>query len=363
MNTNSIQYFFAASNSYDGFVSYFEKIFSPPDFERIYILKGGPGTGKSSFIKGVLDKFSTKNVKAEAVLCSSDPKSFDGLILEKEGKKIGIIDGTAPHSTDPIYPGAVEKIINLGDSWNESLLKNNSEKIKELSNCKKKYYNNAYQYLSVAKRCADIVYSEISSIISEEYVLEINSILNELQAENGEKNIKLKSAFGKHGFFDLNTFESGETKHIYVVGIYGSEYFFMNAIKNLLDFRSVNYTISPSPLDSKKTDVIFLETNKLCICAGNKSRKENDTVIDVSKYIDVKKFEFIRNNLETLYKEKEAMLWCATDEFKKAYDSHIELEKIYTASMNFKKNKKQLDKVCSEISSILFPEDLTDKIS
>ena len=80
-------------------------------------------------------------------------------------------------------------------------------------------------------------------------------------------------------------------------------------------------------------------------------------MIDVSRFIDVKKLETMRNKLETLYKEREAMLWCATDEFQKAYEAHMELEKIYTASMNFKKNKKLFDKVCTEIKSILFPED------
>ena len=49
------------------------------------------------------------------------------------------------------------------------------------------------------------------------------------------------------------------------------------------------------------------------------------------------------------------MLWCATDEFKKASDAHFELEKIYTAAMNFKKNKKLFEKVRSEITEILFP--------
>ena len=153
MKDTSIQYFFAASNSYDGFVSYFDEIFSPKKYEKIYILKGGPGTGKSNFIKNVLEKFKSQEITAEGILCSSDPNSFDGLILERNSKKIAIIDGTSPHATEPLYPGAVEKIINLGDSWNELLLKNNTQKIKELCDSKKTYYKNAYQYLSVAKIC------------------------------------------------------------------------------------------------------------------------------------------------------------------------------------------------------------------
>ena len=123
-----------------------------------------------------------------------------------------------------------------------------------------------------------------------------------------------------------------------------------------MNFKSANYTLSPSPLDKNKTDAVFLKSNNLYISTNEKATSEKTTLIDTSKYIDIKKFENTRNKLETLYKEREAMLWCATDEFKKAYDAHMELEKIYIASMNFKKNKKQLDKVSAEIKDILFPE-------
>ena len=139
MNENT-HCFFAASNSYDGFVSYFSEIFSPENYEKIYILKGGPGTGKSSFMKAIINAFKEKEVNYEAIYCSSDPKSLDGLILEHSSKKIAIVDGTAPHSTDPTYPGAIEKIVNLGDFWNEKLLQSNTEKIKELSARKKQFY-------------------------------------------------------------------------------------------------------------------------------------------------------------------------------------------------------------------------------
>lgn len=356
MNGSNIHYFFAAANGYNGFVSYFEKVFSPSEFDKIFILKGGPGTGKSRMMKDVIEKFINEGVICEAVLCSSDPKSLDGIILEREFKKIAIIDGTAPHATDPIYPGVVEKIVNLGDFWNESLLKNNSIKIKELCNCKKNYYYNAYQYLSVAKKFSDIVYKSISSVFLNTHSEVIKTILSDLSEGEGKRKIRLKSAFGKEGFFDIQPIQTNKLKSINIVGIYGSEYLFMNEIYNKINDSNIDFTISPSPLCQDKIDEFFFESNNLRISVGNKIAGENTTIIDTSKFIDIKRFETIRNKLETLYKEREAMLWCATDEFKKAYDVHMELEKLYTASMNFKKNKKMLDKICVEITEILFPE-------
>ena len=44
---------FAAANSGRGFVSFYENIFNAPNIVRRYLIKGGPGTGKSSFMRRV----------------------------------------------------------------------------------------------------------------------------------------------------------------------------------------------------------------------------------------------------------------------------------------------------------------------
>ena len=43
--------YFAAMNGRDGFTSFFEEIFFCDSIKKRYIIKGGPGTGKSSFTK------------------------------------------------------------------------------------------------------------------------------------------------------------------------------------------------------------------------------------------------------------------------------------------------------------------------
>ena len=43
--------YFAASNSGTGFVNYFPRIFGGGACRRLFVVKGGPGTGKSSFMK------------------------------------------------------------------------------------------------------------------------------------------------------------------------------------------------------------------------------------------------------------------------------------------------------------------------
>lgn len=53
--------------------------------------------------------------------CSSDPASLDAIVLHTS--KAIICDGTAPHVMECSYPGVCQKIINLGEYWDEEKLK------------------------------------------------------------------------------------------------------------------------------------------------------------------------------------------------------------------------------------------------
>ena len=117
---------FLAANSPSGFVSFFDELYNPYRNCRAYIIKGGPGTGKSSFMKYIAVKAADRGYEAVLCPCSSDPDSLDGLII-KDLKTV-IIDGTAPHTVEPVYPGACEEIINLGVFWNGDALYKNAEK-------------------------------------------------------------------------------------------------------------------------------------------------------------------------------------------------------------------------------------------
>ena len=81
MKNCDIKYFLAA-NSAEGFVSHFGDCYNPYDGWRAYIIKGGPGTGKSSFMKCVVVKAVDKGYSVELCPCSSDPDSLDGVIIK-----------------------------------------------------------------------------------------------------------------------------------------------------------------------------------------------------------------------------------------------------------------------------------------
>ena len=90
---------FMGANSPIGFCSFFEEIYNPYKNHHPYIIKGGPGTGKSTLMKKVARKAEEKGYETELIYCSSDPQSLDGIIVKDIG--VSVIDGTSPSTKRP----------------------------------------------------------------------------------------------------------------------------------------------------------------------------------------------------------------------------------------------------------------------
>ena len=142
----NIKKYFLGANSSEKFVSHFGDCYLAEQDFRVYIIKGGPGTGKSSLLKRIGAKALDKGLTVDLCPCSSDPDSLDGLILPQ--LKTVLLDGTAPHVVEPKYPGVCEEIVNLGEFWDAEKLKANKEKILLMSAENKLYHKKASAYLS-----------------------------------------------------------------------------------------------------------------------------------------------------------------------------------------------------------------------
>ena len=90
----SIKRVFPGGNTAKGFYSYYDQIIGT-EATRLFIIKGGPGVGKSSFMKKIAQDMTEKGYDVELHQCSSDNGSLDGVVIP--ALKIAMIDGTAPH--------------------------------------------------------------------------------------------------------------------------------------------------------------------------------------------------------------------------------------------------------------------------
>ncbi|MBQ2242394.1 MAG: AAA family ATPase, partial [Clostridia bacterium] len=131
--------FFAASNTEAGFVSYFAENFRRRA-DRCYIIKGGPGTGKSRLMREMGEAWENAGAEVEYYYCSSDPLSLDGLYVNCFGEGIAVMDGTAPHSEDIVNAGMVDNIIDLGRFWDAKILRERRKEISAFGEEKKRAY-------------------------------------------------------------------------------------------------------------------------------------------------------------------------------------------------------------------------------
>ncbi|WP_175989412.1 PRK06851 family protein [Bacillus sp. Marseille-Q1617] len=141
-----VRHYYAGGNTAKGFYSLYDSVLD--GLNRLFILKGGPGTGKSSLMKDIGKRFEEKEIDVEYLHCASDNKSIDGVILPQWG--LGIVDGTAPHIIEPNAPGVIEEYVNLGAAWNSDELAKHKKEILELNEEISRKFQEAYETFAEA---------------------------------------------------------------------------------------------------------------------------------------------------------------------------------------------------------------------
>ncbi len=119
-NTAKPLHFFLGANTPQGFVSRFDQLADRQAGWREFVIKGGPGTGKSTLMRRIAEKAQGRCQGIELIHCSSDVDSLDGVILQDV--KTSIADGTSPHVIEPKFPGAFEQLVDLSSCWDQEQL-------------------------------------------------------------------------------------------------------------------------------------------------------------------------------------------------------------------------------------------------
>lgn len=164
-DTRHIQYFLGA-NSPAGFYSLYDHLLSPERASRFYILKGGPGCGKSTLMGQVARQAEAAGETVEYILCSGDPDSLDAILIPRLGA--AIVDGTAPHVVEPKYPGVVEEYVNLGRGYQRDDLQAVKGEILSCMTGYKACYQRAYRCLGAAAAIAEDLRATLSTPALEE---------------------------------------------------------------------------------------------------------------------------------------------------------------------------------------------------
>ena len=340
----TIKHIFPGGNTSRGFYSFYRYILGQSDARRIICIKGGPGTGKSSLMKKVSEYFNEKGYDIEQHHCSSDNNSLDGIVIKR--LNVAILDATAPHVVDPINPGAVDEVLNMGDCWDEEGFKKYRNTIIDINKKVGKTFKRAYRFFGATKLVYDdwCTYNNEALNINKLNILKENlkeSLFTTPPSNIGFDRHLFATAFTPNGIVTYIENLSSGYKNIYVLkGGPGT------GKSNVLEFLSAEalkrgyyVEIFHTPLIPEKIEHILIPDLNVAILTSNEINNLDlqGTVIDMMDCLNLSILE--ENRAETGYDATEfyTLLNKGLATIKGAKALHDELETYFIPNMNFSK--------------------------
>lgn len=334
-NTHCKKYF-AASNSVHGFVNYFSDIFDQKSCSRIYIIKGGPGTGKSRFMNDAANEAESRGLNVTRYYCSSDANSLDGIIIDE--MKTGILDGTAPHMYEPKLVGACEQIVDLGAFWNQQKLSERRDEIANLMRQKSDAYRKTYSLLAAYGKMIEVEEELTSKCIDRKKLLgAVDRWLHKLPEEKEAKGqIGLCRAVGMNGKSKFDTYEKNARLLFTVTDTYHISHYLMNEIVSGVKKRNNSYIVSYDPLLPNYADAVCLPNAGITFTLGTSEERK----INVKRFVNDAEFKAIRSELKKIEAEAKRIEELAILSFAEIKKYHFTLEEIYMSAMDFHKKEE-----------------------
>lgn len=351
----SAKHFFVCGNTAKGFYNLFTD--NIKGLSKLFILKGGPGTGKSTLMKKIGSEMEKLQYDVEYVHCCSDPDSLDGVIIPKLG--FGIVDGTAPHVIEPTAPGAIEEYVNLGVAWDTDKLATHTKEILDIQSNIKPCYEKAYGEFAKALKVHDewekIYIGNMNFPKANELTKEvINKLLGAIHLN--------KTSTVKHRFFGGSTpygamdFVENITENIakryFIKGRPGSGKSTM--LKKILkesENRGIDTEVYHCGFDPDSLDMLLFPELSLCIFDSTAPHeyfpnRDEDSIIDMYKeLINDQTDELHEKELTDIVTRYKSCVSEGTKHLAIAKKYHDELEKFYIEATDF----TVIDKIYEEI--------------
>jgi len=348
---------FAGNNSSKGFYSYFDYIIEPNDAKRIYILKGGPGVGKSSFMKKFGSKMASQGYGVEYIHCSSDESSLDGVLIPE--LKVAFIDGTAPHIVDPKLPGAVDEIVNLGIYINSKEIEKHKAQIIEINKRISQLYKSAYRYLE----SANLMSEEINSIYDHftdntKFLALCDEVINKLFPKEGTRSKPgsvrkmFTEAYTANGYIKYTDSLCSSLKTWAIIGENS------NCTSKFLD-RVVDEALKRGfyvecfykPLTPDKLQhIIIPDLNVMLKTAENQLSCNYDEIINLHEIMDLENLKAYISDIENNLHLYDLLIKNALDKLSQTKKHHDLLEIFYVNNMDFKGVDQCYENISSQYS-------------
>ena len=354
--TNSPSYFLGA-NSASGFYPYFYQAYQPEDGWRLIILKGGPGTGKSTFMKRFAQRAQECGEPLERIYCSSDPSSLDAVLLP--GRKIGIVDGTPPHTMEPQYPGISETIVNLGECWEPKQLEGKAQEIIRFSKQCGTEHARSQRYLHAAGALLEDSYQYALSCTDteklEKYVDKTARRLFLPEQPAPKESIRFLSGITPDGvvFFE-DTAAAYSARYFCIEDEYGAvSHLFLEMLRARLLKKNAAFITCYQPLfPASRLEALLVPDAGLAFLATHSRMELKEKpykTIHAKRFMDAERLGMRKQRLNFTKKAARELVQEGIRCLQNAKSIHDELETAYIQAMDFSKTEEKLKTVLESV--------------
>lgn len=342
---------FAGGNTPQGFFNLFADFF-PPEGQRLFLLKGGPGTGKSSLMRKLEDRLTKEGLAVERFLCGSDPKSLDAIYFPQIG--VGMMDATSPHERDPRYPGAVDEILPLGNHWDGAALRKNAAHIRELSNAISTNFARSYRYLAACAPLQAQVHSLAADHLDLPFFQQLSGEITGQVLENADNapgRIRhfMGSAIAAHGWVnELGNLTAMPKRMVLSSPFTGGWSGALGSLLAELSRLNIEVIALRDILDPHQIVHLYLPRAGFAILTSCPHHAIDSKPGDISYALPVPE-GLIEESFAL--QTQNALLNQASSTLKEAMSLHDDLEGIYAQAMDFAKNDALADRLVQELLS------------
>ena len=334
--------FFLGTTTPAGFKGYFEPLRREPGMQ-MYLIKSGPGCGKSTLMKRLALKAEQKGEPIQRIHCASDPDSLDGVIFLD--KRAAIVDATAPHVLEPDAPGAEEQVVSLYHTLDADALRAHADEVKHLFAQNAALRSRAARYIaSAGSLLLDSRRAEACSANFEKvrrYVKRLCTRLLPRTEEMGSEELRLLSAITPKGeVFYQGTVQALADRCILFRDDYGAvSRLLLELIRAETLARGYHIITCPCAMHPEdKIDHIIIPSLRLAFLTDNRwhpVRLSAAQTVRCSRFVDRENLSACRARLRFNERAAAELLEQACALMAQAKSCHDELETYYRTAVDF----------------------------
>ena len=350
--SNHVDFFMGALGP-KGFQGYFDWL-DTREQVPLYLIKAGPGCGKSTLMNRLAQ---ASPLPVERIHCSSDPDSLDGVIFSRP--RAAIIDATAPHTVEPAYPGAVQKVVDLHHVLDNDYLTAHRGEIVALFRRCSALQEQAGRSIRAAAALLEDSRRITAPLVNEEKLLGWARRLGARRLPRtdhpGSESIRLLSAVTPKGrMVFLNTVKALADEFIVLHDEQGAAApLALALLREMALERGYSIITCPCPLRESVIDHLFIPELRLAFLTGNSWHPMNldgRQNVHCTRFLEKGALRGQRARLRFDRRAAAELLELASEAQRQAKASHDELESYYRTASDF----SQLDGIAARLTETLF---------